>query len=87
MPPVTVTPCPVCGAPILKARLADGSRIVLDAEPCAEGEWAAWLHRDGLNWIHHARHESQVDRMGGRFLRRPHACAGPAGQQLEIGAA
>lgn len=81
---MTGSPCPVCGEPILKAKLADGSRITLDAEPCVDGEYAAWLHRDGLAWVQHARREPRSNRDGGRYLRRPHECAGPAGQQMRL---
>lgn len=79
---MTATPCPVCGAAILKARLTDGQRVTLDATKTPTGTLAAWQHREGLNWLWHAR-EATPETWSGNVAYQLHDCQ-PAGQQMEL---
>lgn len=75
--------CPQCGSEVLKARISPDVWRTLEAEPSADGEWATWTVREGLNWITRARREAAGDRLNGEHLRRLHACRPQ--QQLELG--
>lgn len=83
---MTGSPCPVCGEPIIKARLSPGVTRIFDAAKVAGGEWALWHTREGLNWLWLAR-SATPETWSGETAYRLHTCAGRSGQQLEIGAA
>lgn len=81
-----MTPCPACGASIIKARLSAHVERVFDAEKVPGGEWALWHTREGLNWLWLAR-TATPETWTADTAYQLHRCPGAAGQQLEIGAA
>ena len=77
----------VCGTQVITARLSPTQYATFDATPTEDGEYAVWCAprlpgAPAGAWL--ARHSSDGDRFAGTLLRRPHACPGPAGTQMQL---